>query len=187
MKKIVNILILFILISTSFSCKEQKKENHIIDELSIIKKLSVNNYFKNFLEYNIRTPREDGQYMIETNSIKEFWIHYDKKEGITLNKRDEESLNKELKTLYPNKYLEIKKKYVDELNKLVLFMNSNKIEYVVNYTSRRIDFCLENKNILSRIDDSAIQQSSINNFKRFYDTLIVVDSNWIILKNKKLR
>jgi hypothetical protein len=186
LKKTINILILLVAIFSVYTCKEKKEEKVIFNENNLIKDLSTNDFYKNFLIYNIRTPREKGQYMIETDSIKEFWVNFDKEKGITISNEDEIHFDKELKSIYSNKYYEIKKVILFNLNKLISFMVTCKITNVVNFSSKRIDFYLENNSTISRFDNTVTRQSVLNNLRRYYDTVIEVDSNWAILKNEKL-
>lgn len=183
MKKTKLNVIYLIVILFMFSCYK-KEEGIIVNEMSIINKLSANNFYKDFFAYSIisRTPEN---YLVLTDSIGEFNVNFDKDYGVTLYNKDEALLDKKLESVYSNKYLEIKKTYLFDLNKLMSFMGLNGIKTVVHFSSQRIDFLLVNDNILQRYDNILLKKG-VESMQRFWDSIKVIDSNWVILKKRKL-
>lgn len=185
MKNRINYTIITLMVILSFSCGKKETKETIINETELINKLSENNFYKEFFSYNIR-PREEGRvYMIETDSIKEFWVNFDENTGITLSKSDEIYLDKKLKSIYSDKYLEVKETIIAELNKLISFMFMNGIKYTVNIERKKIYFGLINGSLIERYNN-AIVYEEIESLKNFYDSVIVIDDNWVILKKPKM-
>gem|GEM_PF-5026340 len=178
-------LIFISIILSVFSCKEKKDEKIVVDETSLMEKLSTNDFYKNFIGYAI-ISRDGFYYLVFTDTLNEVDINYDPNEGVILSKVNEEIIDKKLKLIYPNKYMDKKKKYIFDLNKLLSFMVSNGIESMNGLSPQRVDFYLKNKDKLFRYDNTVLNHKSIESFKRFYDSVIVVDSNWLILKKEKL-
>ncbi len=187
MNKLTQYIAFFFLIIVFPSCGNNDAEKNNIDELAIIKKLSQNDFYKDFFPYNIRPREEEWIYMIETDSIKEFWVEYDKDDGVTFYKdADKKEVEEKLKTIYPNNYLEIKETYISDLNNLIPFMVSNGIKAVVHFTSKRIDFSLAGGHEIIWLDKSSLNEV-VKSFRRFYNIVTVIDSNWVILKDEKLQ
>lgn len=185
MKKLNKYIAILFLIVVSFSCRNDNVDKKNIDELALIEKLSQNNFYKDFFHYNIR-PREQGcVYMIETDSIKEFWVDYHKDSRVTFFKDSEKDLEEKLKMIYPNEYLKIKKTYISDLNKLIPFMIINGIESTLHVKEERLDFYLLNNNEIRWYERSFLNEG-VESLKKYYGDVTIVDSNWVILKNERL-
>lgn len=162
----------------------KEEERIIVNETSVIKKLSANNFYTDFLGYSIRS-RAPGTYQIETDSILEFEVDFDKDDGVSFTANGEPFLDERLKSIYSNQYLKIKETYLKNLNKLIPFMVLNGIEAVVNISPRRIDFYFINGNVAKRFHNISLN-IGVESSKKYYDSVTVIDSNWVILKNEKL-
>lgn len=182
--KLYTCLIIFSLALITFSCRNNDAEKKNIDEITLIKKLSENDFYKEFFNYNIR-PREEGRiYMIGTDSIWEFWVNFDSEEGVTFSRGSEEFVEKKIKNIHPDDYMQIKNKYLLDVNKLINFMVNNEIRYAVNLEKKKLFFGLTNGAMLER-DNIFMIATRIDSLKEFYDDIRVIDSNWVIFKNPK--
>lgn len=183
MKKTVSISIYLAIILFMYSCHKEEKRN-VVDETVVINKLSANNFYKDFFSYNIRS-RTPGTYQIETDSVLEFEVDFDKYNGIAFTMHGEPFLDERLKSCYSDKYIEIKKTYLSDLNKLISFIDLYGIKGVVHLSPQRIDFFLADETLLQRYDNSALNMG-VESMKRYYDSVAVIDSNWVVLKNEIL-
>ncbi|MCK9424886.1 MAG: hypothetical protein M0Q21_02480 [Ignavibacteriaceae bacterium] len=184
MEKTVRVAIFLVVILFMFSCNDKRSERVVVNVTSLIKKLSANDFYKDFFNYNIRS-RTPGTYQIETDSVLEFEVDFDMDDGISLIPAREAFLDEKLKSSYSNKYIEIKKTYLFDLNKLISFIDLYGIKGVVHFSPQRIDFFLADETLLRRYDNSILNMG-VESAERFWDSVKVIDSNWVLLKHRKL-
>ena len=191
MKKSIYIISIILIFSLIISCheKENKKDFYkkdvVVNESELIKTLSNGDYYKNFYEYTI-IPRDEGKiYIIISNLIEEFWIKFNMDEGATFfTNTDEEVVNEKLKSIYINNYSEIKRAMISKLSNLIYFMNKRGIKATTHVDSSRVDFSLINNIDIIRFNRDVLNKA-VKNIKRFNDSLVILDSNWILVYNKK--
>ena len=181
MKKIENVFSILIFIVYLTSCVNNEKREIKIDEKELVRKLSKNEFYKEFYKYNIM-PREEGRvYIISTDSIKEFWVNYDSKK-VSLTDADQQSLSAALKINYPRNYLNKKLQILSELNVQITFMNQFGIKSVTNdLDKQRTYFRLITSNEIIRIQKHISVE--IESLKRSYKFVTAIDSNWILVNN----
>lgn len=187
MKHITYFIFVLLVIVSSFSCQKKSTEEIIIDEKVIINNLSENDFYKQFFKYNIwRNPREERfGYIIETDSIKEFWVHFNESDGVYFSKKNEIYLENKLMATYSKKYIELKKTIVSDLNKLISFMVKIGIKSSEHVEGKRIFWSLKNECLVGRYY-TKLKNEEVESLKKYYNEVTVVDSNWVILKKPKM-
>jgi len=184
MKYRINLIIIFFLIIFSFSCKEKALEYIIVDENALIKKLSENNFYRGFFSFNIR-PRDEGNiYLVETDSLKEFLVSI--KDDKDVKYIDDVDFSNNLRSIYSDRYLEAKKSILLKLKKIIPFMIANGIKASVHVEKTRISFLLTNNTVIEKWCDKSTSTKGTEALKKYYDDVVVVDSNWAIFKHRKI-
>ncbi len=172
-KIICIIILIFTLCLFIFSCqkKSTKKIGKIsINEIALVKKLSKTNFYKKFYKYNI-WPRDIGRvYIISTESVSEFWVSFNKENGIKLFNDEDIDNDKEA--------------ILKELYKIISFMLDNGIKSTIHVKNERIDFNLVNNNEIRWYANSILNQG-VEISKKYYNEVTVINDNWVILKKPK--
>jgi hypothetical protein len=180
---IFSVLLSLILFS---SCKDEKSKVKDIDVKSIISELEKSDYYKKFIEYNI-IPRQEGRvYIILNDSLGEFWVWYSEGDNLEL-KKSEKGFDYKLKSLYSDKYLQIKNKILSTLNEIISFMIKKGISSV-NSNSQRIEFGMNNNISLIKYYFK-VSEADLKLFQELNFETEILNNKWIIIKkpDPKLR
>jgi hypothetical protein len=182
MKTIIVIMMAFLFVS----CQQKETEKNV-DYLRVHKELISQNYFENFVGYEIISLRQPNYYMINFNFRPNVSLFVTYLENNKVDRKDEKVLKDSLAKYYPNAEEE-KEKIYNKIGNLIAFMQQETIRsmsYKPDFSGGKGAYFIDY--YLSQNETLRYYCFSKNEIKSYPKDVIVatwIDSSWVYLKSK---